>query len=148
MAARLTAWIAGLFAVVALAALPAAGSVARTRARAPSLDQARAVARQVVAEHPTNRRVVSAEPLRTRRCWRVAGPAVDCSLYRIAGTPCLLDGRTEQICVEALARRIWLVEVRADSTGSVKAKVLRVRDTLSMAGCSRDSRGQGALRCR
>ena len=92
----------------------------------PSMREARVAARAVVVEHPSYRSIRSGEPLVLRSCWR-SRRAVRCSLYRWAPTPCALDGRDE-VCIQVLARRIWLVEAR-QRKGRTVARVTRITES-------------------
>jgi len=96
--------------------------------RSPGMREARAAARAVVIQHQSYRRIQSNEPLVTRSCWR-SRRAVRCSLYRWAPTPCALDG-LDGVCIQVMARRIWLVEVRR-RRGRTVARVTRVTESIT-----------------
>jgi hypothetical protein len=85
--------------------------------------EARSAAREAVREHPSYRVIRSAQPLRTRACWR-APRRVRCSLFRVAATPCALDG-SGGVCAQVLARRVWLVDVSRRS-GRAVARIVRI----------------------
>ena len=95
----------------------------------PGMREARAAAREAVRTHHSYRIIRSSHPLRVRACWRPARRVVRCSLYRVAPTPCALDGGTG-ICVQVLARRVWRVDVRL-RRGVPVARIVRVTDTTS-----------------
>jgi hypothetical protein len=94
--------------------------------RGPRLPVARDAALAAVREHSTYRVIRSSHPLRVRRCWRHSHTVTRCSLYRVAPTPCALNGRGG-ICAQVLARRVWLVDVRL-RRGRTVARVVRVVD--------------------
>ena len=130
MSLRALRWACGLV-IVAAALAAAATGTASQKPRHLDLAVARETARAAVVADPTYRIIDSAEPLRTRRCWRASGGAVRCSLFRVAGSPCALDGGPPPggLCVQVLARRIWLVHVNlAGTAGKPAARMLRVVD--------------------
>jgi hypothetical protein len=113
-------------AVAASAAVLAFAPVGSAGPAGPGLATARNAAREAVREHPSYRVIRSSHPLRVRRCWRRSHHVTRCSLYRVAPTPCALNGR-DGICAQVLARRIWLVDVRL-RRGRAVARIVRVVD--------------------
>lgn len=113
-------------AVVASAALLALAPVVIAGEVGPGIRSARDAALAAVREHPTYRVIRSSHPLRARRCWRHSHTVTRCSLFRVAPTPCALDGR-DGICAQVLARRVWRVDVRL-RRGRPVARVVRVVD--------------------
>ncbi len=112
--------------VAAAAALLAFAPVGSAGPGGPGLATAGSAARAAVREHSSYRVIRSSHPLRVRRCWRHSHSVTRCSLYRVAPTPCALDGR-EGICAQVLARRVWLVDVRL-RRGRAVARVVRIVD--------------------
>lgn len=113
-------------AVVASAASLVFAPVGIAEERGPVIPTARNAALAAVREHTTYRVIRSSHPLRVRRCWRHSHTVTRCSLFRVAPTPCALDGR-DGICAQVLARRVWLVDVRL-RRGRPVARVVRVVD--------------------
>jgi hypothetical protein len=113
-------------AVAASAAVLAFAPVGSAGPAGPGPAAVRSAAREAVREHPSYRVIRSTHPLRVRHCWRRSHRVTRCSLYRVAPTPCALNGG-DGICAQVLARRIWLVDVRLRRAGAV-ARVVRVVD--------------------
>jgi hypothetical protein len=137
--ARALAWACGI--AIGGSAIAACAPAASAQPSHLDLQAARKAAREVVLSDRTYRIIDSTQPLRTRRCWRSPGRVVHCSLYRFAGTPCALDGGPPPggLCVQVIARRIWLVEVKPADPPRVR--LLRVVDTTKLGGCHSEANG-------
>jgi hypothetical protein len=131
MSAKARKWASALAIAASLVAV--AAPAASGEAGHPALAAARQAAHRAVLADSTYRIIDSRSPLRTRRCWRAPGRVVRCSLYRFAPTPCALDGGPApgSLCIEVVARRVWLVEVKLSDRSA--ARILRIVDRTASA---------------
>ena len=115
--------------VIAAAALSAAAPGLAAKREHTSLKTAGEAARRAVLSDSSYRVIDSSQPLRKRVCWRSPGNVVRCSLYRLAATPCALEGGAPPggVCVQVLARRSWLVEIGPPAS-PLPARIMRIVD--------------------
>ena len=115
--------------VIAAAALSAAAPGLAAKREHISLKAAGEAARRAVLSDSSYRVIDSSQPLRKRVCWRSPGNVVRCSLYRLAATPCALEGGAPPggLCVQVLARRSWLVEIGPPASPP-PVRILRIVD--------------------
>jgi hypothetical protein len=128
-AIRREAWKRAGVAGIALATLVMTSGAASASSKRLDIAAARKAARAAVVADRSYRVIRSTHPLRVRRCWRAPRRAVRCSLNRVAGSPCALDGgpKDGELCAQVLARRTWLVQVDP-AAGAPAARILRVVD--------------------
>ena len=121
------AWMATGTVIAASALLFASAPAGLAGSGGPALREARSAARSAVLAHSSYRVIRSTHPLRVSGCRRASRRVVRCILYRLAPTPCALDGRTG-ICVQVIARRVWQVDVRLRA-GRAVARIAGVTET-------------------
>ena len=128
MTSKAQRWAYG-FVIAAAAALWAAAPGLAAKREHISVKAAGEAARKTVLSDSSYRVIYSSQPLRTRVCWRSPGNVVRCSLYRLAATPCALEGGAPPggVCVQVLARRSWLVEIGPPASPP-PVRILRIVD--------------------